>query len=67
MNEQESPSSPIGTKEDVWIEANAVILKRVSIGSGAIIAEGTVLRTPVNTLEIWGGVPAKEIVQRNSE
>lgn len=56
--------APIVVGDDVWIGANAVILKGVEVGTGAIIAAGAVVRHSVPEYEIWGGVPARKIGQR---
>ncbi|MBC7996068.1 MAG: acyltransferase [Rhizobacter sp.] len=54
----------IDIARDVWIGANVVVLKGVSIGQGAIIAAGSVLTRSVEPYEIWGGVPAKKLRDR---
>ena len=41
--------------------ANAVILRGVSIGDGAIVAAGAVVNHDIPAHEIWGGIPAKKI------
>lgn len=64
MNIQHNNSLPIVIGDDVWVGANVVILKGVKIGSGAVIAAGSVLRSCVGPNEIWGGVPAKKISNR---
>jgi len=46
---------------NVWIGANTVILRGVSIGDGAVIAAGAVVNHDVPSYEIWGGVPARKI------
>ncbi len=46
---------------DVWIATNAIILKGVNIGNGAIIAAGAVVVKDVEPYSIVGGVPAKKI------
>lgn len=45
-------TSPIIIEDNVWIGANAVILKGVNIGTGSVIAAGTVVTKdiPPNTL-----------------
>lgn len=58
------PEAPIALENDVWIGANAVVLKGVTIGRGAIVAAGAVVRDSIPTYEIWGGVPAKKIGER---
>ena len=54
----------ITLEEDVWIGAEAVILKGVTIGRGAIIAAGSVVTKSVGAFEIWGGLPARKIGMR---
>lgn len=45
----------------VWIGANAVILKGVTIGDNAVIAAGAVVSNDVEAECIYGGVPARKI------
>lgn len=54
-------STPVHIGRNVWIGANAVILRGVSIGDGAIIAAGAIVNKDIPAYEIWGGVPAKRI------
>ena len=54
----------ITLEDDVWIGAEAVILKGVTIGRGAIVAAGSVVTKSVGAYEIWGGIPAKKIGMR---
>ena len=64
MKLQPEMSAPITIGDDVWIGVNAVILKGVSIGDGAIVAAGSVVNKPVDAHTIVGGVPAKFIRSR---
>jgi len=64
MRMQEGPQKAIVIGEDVWIGANVVVLKGVSIGPGAIVAAGAVVTKSILPNEIWGGVPARRIGQR---
>ena len=64
MRIQIGPEEDIIIDEDVWIGANAVILKGVNINKGAIIAAGAIVNKSVPAYEIWGGVPAKKIGER---
>jgi len=65
MNQQPNSSQPIQIGNDVWIGAQAAILSGVSIGDGAIVATGSVVREDVAPYSIVGGVPAKVIGERN--
>lgn len=44
---EEFPAKPIVIGKHVWVGANCVILKGVSIGDGAVIAAGSVVRKDV--------------------
>jgi len=46
-------------EDDVWIGANATILKGVTIGRGAVVAAGSLVNKDVPPYAIAGGVPAK--------
>ena len=59
--EQVLESKPVHIGKNVWIGANTVILRGVSIGDGAIIAAGAIVNQDIPPYEIWGGVPAKRI------
>lgn len=50
---------PIRIGRDCWIGANSVILAGVSIGDGAIVAAGAVVREDVPPYAIVAGVPAQ--------
>lgn len=52
---------------DNWIAANAIILKGVNVGRGAIVASGAVVTKDVPPYSIVGGVPAKVIGMRFDE
>lgn len=53
--------APVVIGHDVLISLNAVILKGVHIGNGAVIGAGAVVTKDVEPYEIVGGVPAKHI------
>ena len=51
---------------DNWIGANAIILKGVKIGYGAVVAAGSLVNQNIPPFSIWG-VPAKQLKMRFSE
>ncbi|MEY8673893.1 CatB-related O-acetyltransferase [Francisella philomiragia] len=51
----------INIGNDVWIGANVLVVDGVNIGSGAIIAAGSVVTKDVPPYAVVGGVPAKVI------
>lgn len=46
---------------DVWLGAKVIVLPGVSIGDGAVVAAGAVVRSDVAPYSIVGGVPAAPI------
>lgn len=54
-------------EEDVWIGANAIILANVTIGTGSIVAAGSVVTKDVPPYSIVGGNPAIIIKSRFSK
>jgi len=54
-------------KNDVWIGANSVILKGISIGNGAIIGAGAIVTKDVPDYAIVVGNPARVIRYRYSK
>ena len=54
-------SAPVEIGNKVWIGANAVILKGITIGDGAVIAAGAVVNKDIPSHEVWGRVPVKFI------
>lgn len=68
----ESPWKTLTNKEcniesDVWIGVDAVILRGVTIGFGAVIAANAVVTKDVPPFAIMGGIPARLIRYRLSE
>lgn len=55
---------PVVFEGDNWIGANAVILKGVTIGRGAVVAAGAIVTKSVPDYTIVGGNPAKVIKER---
>jgi acetyltransferase-like isoleucine patch superfamily enzyme len=58
---------PVKIADNVWIGMNCTILPGVTIGSGAIVAAGAVVRSNVAPFTIVGGVPAREIGRRQPQ
>lgn len=54
-------------EDDVWIGANAVLLKGITIHRGCVIAAGAVVTNDVPPFSVYGGVPAHFIANRFSE
>lgn len=59
-------SQEVNIGEHVWIGVNAVVLKGVSIGSGAVIAAGAVVTEDVPAKCMAAGVPAR-VIKENIE
>lgn len=54
---------PIVIEDDVWIGANAIILKGVTLGKGCVVAAGAVVTKNVPAYALAGGNPARIIKQ----
>ena len=55
---------PVVIGNDVWIGADAVVLRGVTIHDGAVVAAGAVVTRDVEPYTIVGGVPARPIKRR---
>ena len=58
---------PISVGRGAWIGAGSCLLPGVTIGDGAVIAAGAVVRGIVPPFETWGGVPARRLSPDRSE
>ncbi len=56
--------APVIIKDYVFIGPRSIILPGVTIGRGAIIGAGAVVTKNVPDFEVWGGIPAKKIADR---
>ena len=56
---------PIIIGNNCWIGTGAMVLQGVHIGDGAVVAAGAVVTKDVPANEVWGGVPARRIRDRN--
>lgn len=59
-------AAPTIIGDDVWIGFGSIIMSGVHIGSGAIIAAGSLVVKDVEPYTIYGGVPAKKLKDRFS-
>ena len=64
MRLQPLTAKPISIGNDCWLGQNAVVLAGVSIGDGAIVAAGALVRSDVAPGAIVAGVPARFIRMR---
>jgi maltose O-acetyltransferase len=60
-NITEAKCAEVRIGKDVWIAANATILKGVEIGDGAVIGAGAVVTSRVPPRTIYAGNPAVKI------
>ena len=58
IRSQPVDARPIRIGRDVWLGANSIILAGVTIGDGAVVAAGAVVREDVPAHAIAAGVPA---------
>jgi tetrahydrodipicolinate N-acetyltransferase len=56
-------AAPIDIGDRVWIGTNALVLKGVTIGDGAVVAAGSVVTRDVPPKTLVAGVPAKPVRQ----
>lgn len=66
MFERPCNAAAVDIGADVWIGANSIILPGVTIGDGAIVAAGAVVRTNVPAGAIVGGIPARILKYREA-
>ena len=67
MNQQGEKQESIVIGNDVWIGFRAIVLAGVNVGTGAIIAAGSVVTKDVPDYTIVAGVPAKPIKTRSMQ
>ena len=64
INQQGINSKGIIIEDNVWIGAGCKILDGVTIGTGSIVAAGSVVNKSIEPYSIVAGVPAKKIKSR---
>jgi serine acetyltransferase len=65
MDQGSTDRGGIRIEDDVWVGANVVILDGVTLGTGAIVAAGSVVTKSIDPFCIVAGVPARKIGVRN--
>jgi chloramphenicol O-acetyltransferase type B len=50
--------------DDVWVGYGSIILSGVKVGTGSIIAAGSVVTKDIEPYSIYAGVPAKKVANR---
>ena len=55
------PHAPVRIEDKAWIGRRAMVLKGVTIGTGAIVAAGAVVTRSVEPWTVVAGVPAQPI------
>jgi acetyltransferase-like isoleucine patch superfamily enzyme len=65
INTQPITIGEVNIEEDVWIGTSCVILQGVTIGRGSIIGAGSVVNKSIPEYQVWAGIPARFIKNRN--
>ncbi len=55
---------PIHVEDGSWVGARAILCPGVSIGSGSIVAAGSVVTRSIGEYEVWAGNPAVFVRER---
>jgi acetyltransferase-like isoleucine patch superfamily enzyme len=53
--------------DDVWVGAGSIVLPGVTIGTGAVVAAGSVVNKDVPPFAVVGGVPVKVLKMRKND
>jgi galactoside O-acetyltransferase len=61
------PRAPITIEDKVWIGFGSIILKGVTVGTGAVVAAGSVVTRNVSPWTVVAGNPAKPIKQLEAQ
>jgi acetyltransferase-like isoleucine patch superfamily enzyme len=64
IDAQGCEARPVRIGDDVWIGTRAVVLPGVTIGDGAVVAAGAVVRDDVAPMQIVAGIPARPVGER---
>ena len=60
-NREPEPTAAVTIEDDVWLAANCMVLKGVTIGARSVIAAGSIVTKDIPPDSLAGGVPAKVI------
>jgi acetyltransferase-like isoleucine patch superfamily enzyme len=63
-NRPQRPDDVVSIGDDVWLGAGAIILGGLSIGTGAIVAAGSVVVDDIPAFSVAAGTPARVVRQR---
>lgn len=66
FNCNSTPDFKVIIKDYAWIGSNVIILPKVTIGKGAVIAAGSVVTKSVPDFTLVAGIPAQKIGTRNN-
>lgn len=67
LNNQEEISKPVTIGDHVWIATNSFIMKGVCIGSGSVVAAGTIVKEDVPEQVVVGNVIGQRIIFEHAE
>lgn len=60
----EGKQGAIYIEDDVWLGARSIVLTGVRVGTGSVIAAGSIVTKDIEPFSIVAGVPAKKIGKR---
>jgi len=64
ISDQEFIGKRIDIGADVWLGTHVVVLHGVTIGTGSVVAAGSLVNRDIPEYEVWGGMPAKFLKRR---
>ena len=64
IKEQGHKHSPIVIEDDVWIGANTVIMKGVTLGMGCVVGANSFVNKSIEPYMVVAGCPARVIARR---
>lgn len=65
IKEQGYDTQSLSVGSDVWLGVGVTLIKGASVGDGSVIAARAVVNKQIPDDEIWGGIPAKKIGDRD--